>query len=89
MGLVADTTLLGVSELERAEVELTAHEEDGIKLEPFNLKVVRVCVCARACVWWWGGKGGGGWLRLWRGRVEDVRRFNRLTAFCWAHALQD
>lgn len=39
--LTGDTRLLEVEDLEKAEQELTVAEDDGIKLEPFNLKVGR------------------------------------------------
>uniref|UniRef100_A0A1D1ZPP3 OCRE domain-containing protein n=1 Tax=Auxenochlorella protothecoides TaxID=3075 RepID=A0A1D1ZPP3_AUXPR len=37
----ADTSILEVSELQRAEEELEAQEDDGVKLEAFNLKEER------------------------------------------------
>lgn len=39
-GAAADTRILGVKDLEKAEQDLTVTEEDGIKIEPFNLKVI-------------------------------------------------
>ncbi|KAK2078813.1 hypothetical protein QBZ16_003653 [Prototheca wickerhamii] len=39
--LTGDTRLLEVEDLEKAEQELTVAEDDGIKLEPFNLKEER------------------------------------------------
>lgn len=39
--LTGDTRLLEVKDLEKAEQELTVAEDDGIKMEPFNLKVGR------------------------------------------------
>lgn len=37
----SDTSILGVGELQRAEEELEVQEEDGVKLEAFNLKEER------------------------------------------------
>lgn len=37
----SDTSILEVSELQRAEEELEAQEDDGVKLEAFNLKEER------------------------------------------------
>lgn len=59
--LTGDTRLLEVKDLEKAEQELTVAEDDGIKMEPFNLKVGR----KRAI----GGRGVVVWaafLSLWR-----------------------